>query len=295
MKTYDASTYSDWAAISSDFTNDLQEIQLPATATHALYGPCQITALKARAQDSGIDVYVTLQFETGAPRTFSLLTLFKLAHLILGESLAETLTTYLTAFWKVYEDRTAILKEEHRLKVEAANKAKEDAKKAVAEEQHRLKLAAQIRRMKPEAIISEPTTYYETIGWLARNASTISAEVPSDLEDWFKKNFGLAEHHVIDSSATTTGGHKMKYSVSFHASFKNEIPAVLQTKHGVKKKAIDSVAYIWDLIENYGFRFGKSQDVEAIRKCIPTQYMHEFEAGFGTEPSSRPSTKKVVA
>jgi DNA gyrase subunit B len=81
----------------------------------------------------------------------------------------------------------------------------------------------------------------------------------------------------MDVAAYTNG---TKYSISFKASFKNDIPAVLQSKAGVKKKVIDSVSFIWDLIENHGFRFGKSQDIEAIKKTVPATYLSEFETGI---------------
>ena len=47
------------------------------------------------------------------------------------------------------------------------------------------------------------------------------------------------------------------------------------------KKVIDNVAFVWDLIENYGFQFRKdAQDADRIRNEIPKDYIADFERGL---------------
>ena len=47
-------------------------------------------------------------------------------------------------------------------------------------------------------------------------------------------------------------------------------------------KGIHNTAFIWDLVSNYGFQFGKKQDVDKIMDTVPNQYKVMFEAGFAT-------------
>ena len=45
-------------------------------------------------------------------------------------------------------------------------------------------------------------------------------------------------------------------------------------------KTVMDTAFILNLVENYGFRFGKTQDVENIRSHVPSEYTSFFEAGL---------------
>jgi hypothetical protein len=46
------------------------------------------------------------------------------------------------------------------------------------------------------------------------------------------------------------------------------------------RKAVTDSEFVRDLIDNYGFKFGKAQDLEAIRSCVPSTYHTNFEAGL---------------
>ena len=64
-------------------------------------------------------------------------------------------------------------------------------------------------------------------------------------------------------------------------SFDAEVSGPLEVRATSKnKKAIDSVAFVWDLIKNYGFQFGKVQNLEEIRGCIPAENLADFDRGF---------------
>jgi hypothetical protein len=268
MLNYNTETHS-WSEFLDAFNTELKDITFPIKAKHKLMGACELTGLTA----TDTDIFVSIKFPACLKR-FSLSFLFNKGHLELDEpeTLFEVLETYNESL-KVHDDELRELKKQADLK---RQQELDEKKKAEAEEKRRAKIANQIKALKPEAL----TTDYQLLGWMAKNVSCISATVPSDLEPWFIKNFGSVKHTVVDSDAKTSGGHSMKYSISFKASFKAELPEVLQSKTGVKKKVIDSVAFIWDLIENHGFNFGKSQDLESIKKTVPTTYLSEFETGI---------------
>jgi hypothetical protein len=58
------------------------------------------------------------------------------------------------------------------------------------------------------------------------------------------------------------------------------IPAYLESYLNTKRNFISDTAFIWDLVENYGFSFGKEQDLDNIRTYIPTEYMDFFDDGL---------------
>ena len=71
-------------------------------------------------------------------------------------------------------------------------------------------------------------------------------------------------------------------SWSFKVTLKKaeNIPAILSTYLNPTGKAIASTAFVWDLVDDYGFQFGKKQDVEKIKQTVPAQYVSMFEAGM---------------
>jgi hypothetical protein len=87
-----------------------------------------------------------------------------------------------------------------------------------------------------------------------------------------------------DSKAKSVGGFAKKWNWSFSCSIKKlkgvTVPAYLQTVTTDISKGIHNTSFIWDLVENYGFKFGKEQDIEKIRSCVPTEHIAFFENGL---------------
>jgi hypothetical protein len=294
MKTFNVLDYSNWNDLSEVVRTDLLEnVTFPISANHKMFGPCTIENIKVSMSDSSADLMIDLKLSDGQIKKYSLKTLYQLGHLTIDESQFEVISDYITLISELYDERMFIVREENRKRMEAELQAKVDAKKAKALEAKKRQVDAKINSLQPLALTSD----YAILGWLARNVSTISAVVNSDYEEWFTKNFGIVEHSVVDSSAKTTAGDPMKYSLSFRASFKTELPAQLQTLKGVDKRVINSVEYIWNLIETYGFKFGKTQDIELIRSKIPTEFITDFETGYGPDPEpkkTKSSAKKKL-
>ena len=44
-------------------------------------------------------------------------------------------------------------------------------------------------------------------------------------------------------------------------------------------KTIADTSFIWDLVADYGFKFGKEQDVAEISRHVPSEYMPMFVEG----------------
>lgn len=278
------------------FNQDISSLNLPFEAEHKILGPCQLIDIQAANKH----LFVTLQFDL-VTKKYSLGILLQLRQLVCDTAYMESLITYQNAFNELLETHEARERESATLRYQQEVENQKAAKEAEKLKRQEVAVAAKIKKLKPEAIFSEPRTYFEVLGWLARNVSTISASIRSDYEPWFVQHFGEAAHSVVAATAKTRNGDPMKYSISFKASLKTDAPPTLLTKDGVKKRSIDSVEYIWDLVENYGFKFGKSQDIAAIKACIPSEYLSEFESGLGPDPepkkieSQKTKTTKLCA
>lgn len=289
MKNYDynGQEFGNYFDALETIRTDLKNLEYPFDISHRTFGSGKLTSLEAPI--IGSSLHATVEFTSGTKK-LALETCLNLGVLSGSDTYMETLSTYQNVFRTLYEVRVANACEESRLERERQIKLKKEAEEAAKLEEKKRKLDLKIRDLKPINLTSD----YALIGWLASHVSTISATVNSDYEVWFQKNFGIVNHTVIDAKEKTKRGDPMKYSLSFRASFKSDLPALLQRREGVKAREINSVEYIWDLIDRYGFRFGKTQDIEAIRKCIPDTYLEDFERGLTTDPVVK-KTRKAKA
>jgi hypothetical protein len=130
---------------------------------------------------------------------------------------------------------------------------------------------------------SDVSDFYYALGWLAKHIGTITATMPDYLSDAFKKYFGMdAVHTVVDSKKKTSNGHAMQWTWSFKASVKkaDTIPSCIASHFNESRKAIADTSFIWDLVEDYGFSFGKKQDIAKIVQTIPAKYINSFNEGL---------------
>jgi hypothetical protein len=175
---------------------------------------------------------------------------------------------------------------------EARRREKEEAKKA-----DRLKKAeANYERLKEKSLrdfeeltqrakqaVTQTDEFYYALGWLAANAKTVSAVLPDYLESAFVKYFGEdVPHRVVDSKKRSPAGWQQQWSWAFKISLKRPeaIPSMLNQYVGATGKEIAKTSFIWDLVSDYGFKFGKKQDTLDIMRCIPIEYVPMFNAGF---------------
>lgn len=185
---------------------------------------------------------------------------------------------------KLEEDRKIAYQEYLKREAERAErlKAQEQEKKFQAKVQKKLK---ELESMKPEKTVrlfNSPTTFYEALGWMAKHATGVRAAMPDYMEKWFVGKFGDVERYVVNSKKKTSGGFDYQWGLGLKITFDKAVAGTLEQRAtSQNKKVIDSVAFVWDLVENYGFQFRKdAQDVDKIRAEIPTQYIADFEKGL---------------
>ena len=189
--------------------------------------------------------------------------------------------------------------------VEEHNKLKAQYNKAVADEQRRKKEEAKLEQkrkdnekkmtdMKVQAEkelnkliegsmkVSKADEFYYALGWVAKHVGTITARMPDYLEPAFIKHFGDVEHTIVDSTKVGPAGFTSQWRLSMEASLVKvkEIPAVLTEYLSQNGKKLSKTSFVWDLVDKYGFKFGKKQTTLDIMRCIPIEYMPAFNEGF---------------
>jgi hypothetical protein len=229
---------------------------------------------------------VEVQFEECAKK-FSLKHIITVARFIkladiaeIGDvwDLAMEVHTVLTA--KLNEIKRAIWEQ----KKEAEKKAIEEKKYTEKYEKTKAKAIKDFEAIasadRPAEVASE---FYYSLGWLAKHVGTVSAALPDYLADSFSKHFGPdTGARIVDSKKRTINGNSMQWTFGFTANLKKpeNMPAYLQQYLSTTGKAIANTSFIWDLVDNYGFQFGKKQDLDKIRSHVPTSCLASFEAGL---------------
>ena len=125
--------------------------------------------------------------------------------------------------------------------------------------------------------------FYYALGWLAKHAGTVTAALPDYLDPAFTKYFGAdAPHRVVDSKKKGPAGYTSQWTWSFSISLKKPelVPALVAEHLNPAGKAVSDTSFVWDLVDNYGFQFGKKQDVDKIRSHVPADCLSSFEAGL---------------
>ena len=173
-----------------------------------------------------------------------------------------------------------------QLEIEAAKKAEAEKK---AEEKYQKAKAKAIKDFDDQTKVVTPRSttdeFYYALGWLASHVGAMTAVLPDYLGSAFEKHFGIeAPKTLVDSRAKTSGGYAKQWSWEFKCTIKKlketTVPACIQSVTTDFSKGIHNTAFLWDLVDNYGFQFGKTQDVEKIKDNVPAEYISFFEAGL---------------
>ena len=197
--------------------------------------------------------------------------------------------------WKAINDfHIELTNQYNKIKNAEAAAEREAVKKAAAdkksEEKYEKQKAKTLKdfedRAQTMSTLNAADEFYYSLGWLAKHAGAVNAALPDYLENAFVKHFGPeAQRRVMDSKKRYPSGWTAQWAWSFTVALKKPkklgtIPALLSDKLNPTGTMVSDTSFIWDLVENYGFQFGKEQDIEKIRACVPTEYTDVFEAGF---------------
>lgn len=255
----------------------------------SMYGTGKVTTCTGITLDTAI---INIKFPNGDKR-FSLLHIVNLSNSqktsarITDEKILSTLTEAFEVHTKLLDAYKEYKNEARKLAIEAEKKAMAEKK---AEERYQKRKEQAIKdfealQNRARETTSETDEFYYALGWLAKHAGSVVAVLPDYLEPSFQKCFGFeTPHTVVDSKRKTSGGYSMQWSWSFKISLKKaeELPCIFRRYINSTGKAITNTAFIWDLIKEFNFKFGKKQDVSEIKSNISTQYIPSFDLGFNS-------------
>ena len=199
--------------------------------------------------------------------------------------------TSLVSLWDEFVSEQYKMKAQYNKAVEEAQcHQKEEAKLEQKRKDNEKKMAGMKVQAEKEfeklvnskSNITKADEFYYALGWVAKHVGTITAKMPDYLEPAFIKHFGDVEHTTVDSTKVGPAGFTSQWHLSMEASLvkAKEIPAMLNDFLSQNGKKISKTSFVWDLVDKYGFKFGKKQETLDIMRCIPIEYMPAFNKGF---------------
>lgn len=279
---------ADYTNAENALTSIIGDYVVGTTFNHNKYGIGTITNYR---NNGTLDCLIVDIDFAGTVKAFSLsFILSRLAGCADIENIWNTAFAIHTELTAKYND---LNKQAKQIAEEAEKKAAEAEKLAAKEK----KAAERLQALKDkniknfESLVAKSKITYATgefyynLGWLAKNIGTISAALPDYLLSYFEKHFGTnANPTVVDSKKRTVNGHPMQWTFSMKASLRknaaDNIPAFLKQYLNSTGTSLANTSFIWDLVDNYGFKFGKKQNLEQIKSNIPAHCLEQFENGF---------------
>jgi hypothetical protein len=287
MKNYVVFDYQNWADLSADLTAELNElINNPVSAVHKKYGECKVSCFVVSINESNFNILADFSF-ADETKKLALNILLKNGLVQIDDydsfellnQFISSLTDLQVEVHNVQYDRTSAKHEADR---QAKELAKQEAKRKATMEKtiHDFEVLARQDRTKCAS-----GEFYYSLGWLAKHCGVITAKLPDYLGKSFESYFGSdVPKTLIDTSGKTSGGFAKQWSWEFVCSIKKakdlDVPPIIRDTTSDITKGIHNTSFIWDLVANYGFQFGKTQDLEKIRESIPAHCIQYFEKGY---------------
>lgn len=280
-----------------ELIKDLDESFRGVKVSSSNYGVGYIVSVKDYIINFNDDVDFKADIDfNGTIRTFCLYIAVEKNAITLEETFSDLLKEYLSSLETIFEERDRQfrveaekqalerkkLEEERAARKEAIEKAKKEKEEAEKLEKRKANAKQKFIDLCREAKKRGLTVDDEdiVIGWLAKHVTRISAEIPDFLESQFVANFGAnAQKSVVSTAVKSSGGFTKKWSLSstIHVDDLSTMPPVLKERFKDKKQ-INDVKFALNLIYNYGFTFGKTQDLDQIKSCAFDS--KAFDLGF---------------
>ena len=296
LKTYSKENYGSFAEFKKLLAEELKQAFI-GTKVSVRGKDAYITDFYCSVSNLGETIMTTLDVN-GSLTSYAINLAVKNNIIKFEGDACDAFNSYLNIYEESIKTNEAEEKEAVRLAAERAKayQAELAAKKARLEEERKAadlearynkkvqRALTKLKSLKPEntsKLFEAPQSQYEIIGWMAKHSTGIKAAMPDYMEKWFVGRFGDVERYVVDSRKKTSGGFDYQWSLGLKISFDQDVLGPLELKATSKnKKVIDSVTFVWDLIENYGFQFGKAQNIDLIKQEVPEKYLQDFEKGY---------------
>lgn len=280
-------TREDFNSVQTLLINDFINQVTGASVHNTLLGNGFITSCLSPSNNFE-SIVLTVHFDIGETKHYALSVALATGSLKFTD---ESLSSLYDKFMKVHnklKSQLFVATEEARRREKDEAKKAERIKKAEANyEQQKEKALRDFESLTETARtkLYKPDEFFYSLGWLASHIKTVKAIMPDYLEAPFVNRFGNdALHSVVDSKKRTVNGYPMQWAMGFQASLpKNaEVPMNLTQYLSASGKFIANTPFLWDLVENYGFKFSKKQDILEIMRCVPIEFVPAFNDGYNT-------------
>lgn len=285
MTTYEltsTSTGEDFFNARKQLINDFIQQITGAEVVNTMLGSGKIVSCLNPCNNPE-SVICTVQFDLDETKSYGIATAINCGGLrFVDESLKTLYDEFVETNYNIKHQEFMAAQEARRREKEAEKlekKRKENEKKMEG-----LKVSAEkeFNNLLNQEKVTETDEFYWTLGWLAKHVGTLTAKMPDFLEAGFVKHFGDVEHTTVDSTKVGPAGYTSQWRLSMEASLvkAKEIPATLAQYMNPTGKKLSKTSFIWKLVDDYGFKFGKKQDTLDIMRCVPIEYVPMFNAGM---------------
>lgn len=287
MKNYDVSNYQHWTDLSADLTAELNELITGSiSVVHKKYGECKVSGFTVSMNENTFNILADFVFADEVKKlALNILLKNGLVQIDDYDSF-EVLKNFISSLTDLQVEAKTVYRNRATAKFEADRQAKELAKQEAKYQAAKEKAIQDFEVMaRQDRGVCASGEFYYNLGWLAKNVGTISAALPDYLLKYFENHFGTeAKPTVVDSRKRTVSGHSMQWALSMKASLHKKsvdtIPPFIKQYLNSAGNALTNTEFIWDIVENYGFKFGKSQDLNQIKSSIRPEYIEYFEKGY---------------
>ena len=284
MITYKTTDFETTTDLREAINTDLADLAYPIAVTHKMNGQGRVVSIKAPL--AGDSLYVNIDFDSIGSKMFSLKTLFEYRLIEMPEDVKAVLMEAQTAIESDYTEIMKAIRETNRLAYEQKKQAEEDKKAEAKYQASRARILKEFQTLlSKERPISGVNEFYYCLGWIAKNCGAFSATIPDYCLSDFQRKFGTDyEPHLVDGRAKTSGNNPMKYAESMKTAIKkaaqNMVPALLTKYLSKSGTSLSDSDFVCELVANYGFQFGKTQNIEMIRSKVPADFIESFESGL---------------
>jgi hypothetical protein len=279
--------------IKEQFGKGLSETLVGSSVKHQKYGDGVITKVEVADVDEDnreANLITLITFGTEV-KSFLLKAALKAKTLEFETETLKSVEKALENLQHIIDMRSVDAEKAIQEELEEQIKAKEKAELEIRKQKEELKAKARqakmlkkLKELKPEdtkSLFDTPKTYYEILGWMAKHCTSVRAAMPDWMEKQFVAMFGDVDRYVVNLKKKTSGGFDYQWGLGLKIIFDKEIVGPLEVRATSKnKRIIDNVAFVWDLVDTCGFKFGKEQDIDKIIDEVPGQYLEDFKKGF---------------
>lgn len=289
-KNYLDLSNNDTRIANEQLTKDLNSDLVGKKVDSIKYGQGTIKEVEISSHNENKDIRATIQFEN-EEKAFLLGIALKNVSVAVDEDTNEIIKQGITEATIIQDKINSNIKEAQEKECAIIREREEQRKEEERIKKAEIKMEAMKKsNLKLAKTLSATNfvpydNFYIDLGYLAKNASNITAAMPDYLDKWFVKTFGNVPHKSVDQSKKTPSGLPPQFALALKIDLKtnaNMPVGLIKYLGDVDKnvKPISNTQFVFSLVRDFGFKFGKEQDLDAIMENIPSHRLDDFRLGL---------------